>query len=168
MSSADVLINQQIFDYSIDLILVTDRQGNFLRISPSCRAVLGYEPTEMVGRSAIDFLYPPDLENTRAMMRAARINHVTRHFECRYVHKNGKIRLLIWTGVYVDAVERHFFIGRDITAARIDETFTEIAQIIAQMNTKVETIHQTLDEKTVKIMNEDDSASTITVDTNPA
>ena len=58
-------INQRIFDTSLDLILVVDRQGHFLRVSPSARAILGHKPEEMIGRNAEDFIYAADLENTR-------------------------------------------------------------------------------------------------------
>ena len=76
-------INQRIFETSLDLILVVDRQGNFLRVSPSSLAILGYRPEELVGRSAADFLYSEDLDSTRQEMRLARSGHLMRNFECR-------------------------------------------------------------------------------------
>jgi PAS domain-containing protein len=42
---------QQVFDASLDLILVTDRQGNFIGVSPSSLATLGYRPEEMIGHA---------------------------------------------------------------------------------------------------------------------
>ncbi len=108
-------INQQIFDTSLDLIFVVDRRGTFIRVSPSAHPILGYDPLEMVGRSARLFLYPPDLDNTRNEMRLARRGKTMRNFECRYVHKNGRIVPLSWMGVWSEPEERHFFIGRDIS-----------------------------------------------------
>jgi PAS domain S-box-containing protein len=108
-------INQRIFDTSLDLILVVDRQGNFLRVSPSSRAILGYDPSEMVGRSARLFLYPPDLDSTRNEMRLARRGRVMRNFECRYIHKDGRTVPLSWMGVWSEPEQEHFFIGRDIS-----------------------------------------------------
>ncbi len=69
----------------------------------------------MVGHSARLFLYPPDLDNTRNEMRLARRGKVTRNFECRYVHKNGRVVPLSWMGVWSEAEQQHFFIGRDIS-----------------------------------------------------
>jgi PAS domain-containing protein len=40
-------INQRIFDTSLDLILVVDRRGDVLRVSPSSRAILGFAPEEL-------------------------------------------------------------------------------------------------------------------------
>jgi PAS domain S-box-containing protein len=108
-------INQRIFDTSLDLILVVDRRGDFLRVSPSSLAILGYPPDEMTGRSAKEFVHADDLEDTRSNMRLARRGRLPRTFECRYLHKNGHPVPLAWTGVWSEPDERYFFIGRDMT-----------------------------------------------------
>nr|WP_249158340.1 PAS domain S-box protein [Bradyrhizobium jicamae] len=106
---------QRIFDSSNDLILVTDTQGNFVQVSPSSKMIIGYDPAEMVGHSAVEFIHPDDLENTRNEMRAARRGMSKRNFETRYVSKDGKDVALNWTGTWSEPVRRHFFIGRDLT-----------------------------------------------------
>src|SRR4051794_7069770 len=73
-------INQRIFETSLDLILVVERRGTIIRVSPSSMAILGYQPNEMVGRSAAEFLYHEDLDRTRDEMRAARRGRETRNF----------------------------------------------------------------------------------------
>ncbi|MEX0591543.1 MAG: ATP-binding protein [Xanthobacteraceae bacterium] len=108
-------INQRIFESSLDLILVVDRKGEFIRVSPSSMTILGYAPEEMVGQSARQFLFPEDLDPTRQEMRLARRGRETRNFDCRYVHKSGKVVPIAWTGVWSEAEQQHFFIGRDMT-----------------------------------------------------
>jgi PAS domain S-box-containing protein len=108
-------INQRIFDTSLDLILVVDRRGNFLRASPSSIAILGYKPDEMIGRSAQDFVHPDDLDHTRDNMRSARRGQLPRNFECRYLHKDGHPVPLAWTGIWSEPDGQYFFIGRDMT-----------------------------------------------------
>src|SRR5215470_3068315 len=108
-------INRRIFETSLDLILVVDRHGNFMRVSPSSFALLGYEPGEMIGHSAVEFVYPDDLESTRKEMRTARRGQVTRNFECRYVHKQGHAVAIMWAGVWSEPEQQYFFIGRDMT-----------------------------------------------------
>jgi PAS domain S-box-containing protein len=108
-------INRRVFETSLDLIMVTDRGGRILRISPSARTLLGYETAEMVGRVASDFIHPEDLDPTRDEMRIARKGRAPRYFDCRYVHKAGHAVALNWTGVWADADQHHFFIGRDMT-----------------------------------------------------
>ena len=42
---------RRIFETSQDLIMVMDARGFLVQISPSCEAILGYRPEEMIGRS---------------------------------------------------------------------------------------------------------------------
>ena len=112
-----------IFDTSLDLILVTDHQGNFIRVSPSSLTILGYQPDDMVGKSAVEFICADDLDPTREEMRLARRGKELRNFETRYVHRDGRVVPLAWSGVWSEAVRRHFFIGRDMTEIkRLAET----------------------------------------------
>src|SRR5579872_4941105 len=46
----------RIFATSLDLILVTDRVGNFIQVSPSALPLLGYTPAEMIGHSGAEFI----------------------------------------------------------------------------------------------------------------
>jgi PAS domain S-box-containing protein len=108
-------INQRIFETSLDLILVVDRRGTFTRVSPSALAIIGYPPGDMVGRSATEFVFQDDLENTRQEMRLARRGLEMRNFDCRYRHKDGRVVPLSWTGVWSEPEQQHFFIGRDMT-----------------------------------------------------
>jgi diguanylate cyclase (GGDEF)-like protein/PAS domain S-box-containing protein len=106
---------KRLFETSLDLILVTDRHGVFLRVSPSSYATIGYKPEEMVGRSGKEFILSEDLDSTRHEMRLARNGHSIQNFEARYVHKNGNIVPLAWCGVWSEPEQKHFFFGRDMT-----------------------------------------------------
>jgi PAS domain S-box-containing protein len=46
---------------STDMITRHDPAGRYLYISPAGRAVSGYEPRELIGRSPYDFIHPDDL-----------------------------------------------------------------------------------------------------------
>jgi diguanylate cyclase (GGDEF)-like protein/PAS domain S-box-containing protein len=109
---------RRVFETSLDLILVTDRHGSFIRVSPSSAAILGYQPDEMIGHSAVEFIHRDDLDPTRNEMRSARLGRETRNFETRYVHKDGRDVTLAWTGVWSEPEQRHYFIGRDMTEAK--------------------------------------------------
>jgi len=70
--SQEIEERQRIFETSQDLILVTDTKGSFVQVSPSSMTILGYRPEEMIGHSAVEFIHPEDLDNTRQEMRSAR------------------------------------------------------------------------------------------------
>jgi diguanylate cyclase (GGDEF)-like protein/PAS domain S-box-containing protein len=110
--------NERLFQASLDLILVTDGQGTFVRVSPISMAILGYAPEEMIGRSGGEFVYPEDLEATRNEMRLARRGQNMRNFETRYVHKQGQIVPLAWSGVWSEPEQKYFFTGRDVTESK--------------------------------------------------
>jgi diguanylate cyclase (GGDEF)-like protein/PAS domain S-box-containing protein len=113
--------NRRLFETSLDLILVTNRYGLIERVSPSVFSILGYEPEEMVGSYGSDFVYPADLDNTREEMRLARNGRHMRNFETRYLHKNGEVITLVWSGVWSEPEQKHFFTGRDISERKIFE-----------------------------------------------
>jgi PAS domain S-box-containing protein len=119
---------QRIFETSQDLILVTDTAGTFVQVSPSSMTILGYEPTEMIGHSAVGFIHPDDLDSTREEMRSARRGAHMRNFETRYIHKDGRAVTLTWMGVWSEPVKRHFFVGRDLTEKRAAEAQLRQAQ----------------------------------------
>jgi PAS domain S-box-containing protein len=126
--SQEIEERRRIFDSSNDLILVTDTAGNFIQVSPSVTAILGYQPSDMIGHSAVEFIHPEDLEHTRREMRAARRGQSKRNFETRYVNKEGKAVALNWTGNWSEPVRRHFFIGRDLTEKQAAEAQLRHAQ----------------------------------------
>jgi PAS domain S-box-containing protein len=126
--SQEIEERQRIFETSQDLILVTDTAGNFVQVSPSAFAILGYRPDEMIGHSAVEFIHPDDLDPTRQEMRAARRGQQMRSFEARYPHKDGHTVVLNWMGTWSEPARRHFFIGRDVTEQRAAETQLRQAQ----------------------------------------
>jgi PAS domain S-box-containing protein len=92
-----------------------ERRGTFIQVSPSSLAILGYAPDEMVGRSSAEFIHPADLEPTRAEVRKARHGGLIRHFDARYLRKDGQPVPLTWTGVWSEDDAQYFFTGRDMT-----------------------------------------------------
>jgi PAS domain S-box-containing protein len=121
---------RRIFETSQDLIMIADRDGQLVQVSPSCETILGYTPAEMIGRNGGDFLHPDDLPKAREEMRASRRGRRTRSSDSRYIHKQGHVVTLSWTASWSEPVQRHFFIGRDMTESRLaQETLQESEQL---------------------------------------
>ena len=133
---------KRLFDTSLDLIMVTDRRGRFIDISPSALAILGYRPEEMIGRIGTEFIYPEDLDRTRNEMREARRGRLTRNFETRYVHKSGHSVTLDWTGLWLESEQVHCFIGRDVTQAKLTERMKDefVATVSHELRTPLTSI----------------------------
>jgi PAS domain S-box-containing protein len=121
---------RRIFETSQDLILVMDARGYLVQISPSCEAILGYRPEEMIGRSGVDFIHPDHLDNSREEMRAARRGEPTKISDTRCMHKDGHAVWLSWLGTWSKPAKRYFFVGRDMTESRkAQETLRESEQL---------------------------------------
>ncbi len=121
---------RRIFETSQDLIMVMDSRGSLVQISPSCEAVLGYRPREMIGRSGADFIHPDHLENARREMRALRGGQRPTIADTRYIHKDGREVRLSWLGTWSEPVKRFFFVGRDMTESRrAQQTLRESEQL---------------------------------------
>ncbi len=110
---------ERIFETSQDLILVLDSKGSLVQISPSCETILGYRPDEMIGHSGVEFIHPDDLEMSRSEMRAMRRGERGKMSDTRVTHKDGREVSLSWLGTWSEPVQRYFFVGRDMTEARI-------------------------------------------------
>jgi PAS domain S-box-containing protein len=110
---------RRIFETSQDLIMVMDSRGRLVQISPSCEAILGYQPEEMIGRSGEDFIHPDHLETSRKEMRAARRGQHPKISDTRCIHKTGREVWLSWLGTWSEPARRFFFVGRDMTESRL-------------------------------------------------
>jgi PAS domain S-box-containing protein len=121
---------RRIFEASQDLILISDSRGHLAQISPSCEAILGYRPEEMIGRSGVDFIHPDHLENSREEMRALRRGGRVKISDTRCIHKDGREVWLSWLGSWSEPVKRYFFVGRDMTESRLaQESLRESAEL---------------------------------------
>ncbi len=121
---------RRVFETSQDLIMVMDSRGFLVQISPSCEAILGYRPDEMVGRSGVDFIHPEHLEKARDEMRTARRGLRPKISDTRCIHKTGREVWLSWLGTWSESANRFFFVGRDMTEGRrAQETLRESEQL---------------------------------------
>jgi PAS domain S-box-containing protein len=75
-----------------DLICEADREGRFLYVSPNYRDALGYEPTELSGRSYIDLIHPDDRDKMRQRLARGSEALPTGQTQFRFQHRNGEWR----------------------------------------------------------------------------
>ncbi|MCA9714724.1 MAG: PAS domain S-box protein [Myxococcales bacterium] len=108
-----------------DCALVVGADGRFIRASESVRAVLGYEPEEMIGRSPGEFTHAEDVAPGDEKVAEARVTagHVAApSFVARVRHKRGGWRYL--SSVLLDLTSEPLYGGilmlvRDVTAREL-------------------------------------------------
>jgi len=80
------------------LVAEVDADGLFTYVNPTARQVFGYAPEECIGRSALEFIHPEDLERTRqAFADWAQRHERTVTIENRVVHRNGSVSYKLWS-----------------------------------------------------------------------
>ncbi|HXH45573.1 MAG TPA: PAS domain S-box protein [Bradyrhizobium sp.] len=144
---------RQIFETSQDLIMIMDAHGHIAQISPSSEIILGYRPDEMIGRSGADFIHPGHLEQSRAEMRAMRGGARVQLADTRCFHRNGHEVWLSWLGSWSEQAHRFFFVGRDMTEARLAQESLRESERLARniVETSLDAFVQT--DETGRILN---------------
>ncbi len=75
---------------STDMIARHDAQGRFLYVSPACRILVGYEPEELIGHSAFEFVHPDDIPKVDESRLSIIDQPVLSTTEFRMLCKNGQ------------------------------------------------------------------------------
>ena len=123
-----------------DIIACYDPDTRFTFLSPSVRTLLGYEPDELIGQSAIAYMHPRDIRRVVKSFRdhAAAGPHAA-PFRCEYraLHKNGSIVWLetrpraVFDPVTADLIEFQD-VARDVTERKAMEAALAAARAEAE------------------------------------
>ena len=115
-------------EHALEIITVQDAKGIFIYVNDAVVRSLGYAIDEMLGRNALDFMYPDERdslnERFRALLKSADQQPELNRFEYRFLHKNGS---WVWLeSVAVNALANPSVAGimahsRDITRRKANE-----------------------------------------------
>ncbi|WKE64798.1 diguanylate cyclase [Gallaecimonas kandeliae] len=115
MALASPLLLEKTLDLLLDLVCVVDPQGRFVYVSAACQPILGYSPEELLGSNMIDLVHPEDRERTRAVASQINEGMALRHFENRYLHKDGHDVWMSWSARWSEDDKLRLAVGRDVT-----------------------------------------------------
>ncbi|MEE9552820.1 MAG: PAS domain S-box protein [candidate division Zixibacteria bacterium] len=79
--------NNSIFDSFLDFYIRTDIKGIIRKVSPSCFAITGYTPEELLGRKAVDFY--PDPKHWERLIETLLLNGAVYDYEVTFRNKAG-------------------------------------------------------------------------------
>ncbi|MBV9453558.1 MAG: PAS domain S-box protein [Rubrobacter sp.] len=133
---------RMITDNSTDIISKHTPEGVYTYASPACRFLLGYEPHELIGRSAYELLHPEDIEAIRETHSSMLKLPVVYTASYRIRRKDGSYGRFETTSRTIqdpktNAVQEIIAVSRDITVRRQAEeererSLTRELQIRAQ------------------------------------
>lgn len=151
---------RSLVEYSTDLVTIIEPDGKIAYASPAADYVVGYDPTDLVGRSAFELVHPEDRETVQETFYSAveepdQVPTATYRFQhadgsWRYVESRGSNKL------EDPAIEGFVVNTRDITqrkrmAQRIRENRNKItrlhdtAAVLRQCDTTTEVCERTVD-----------------------
>jgi PAS domain S-box-containing protein len=104
------------FNYSLDLMIISDLESRILRVNNSWEKTFGYTDEELKGQSLISFLHPADFDSTlQAKSKEQETGQPSIDFENRYRCKDGSYKWLSWNSItFVKDGVMYGFV-RDIT-----------------------------------------------------
>ncbi|MEW6510762.1 MAG: PAS domain S-box protein [Bacteroidota bacterium] len=139
-----------------DWIWETDTDGRYTYASPKVRDLLGYDPTEVLGKRQKDFMHPEDAQRFSLHM----MTHLSRGepfsgLVHRHIRKDGSIVVLETSGVPVTDDQNRFRgyrgIDRDVTARKHGEE--ELARLKMAVEQAAESILITETDGTIVFVN---------------
>jgi len=98
-----------------DLVMEMDSEGKFTFVSPQIFDMFGYTEEESIGRTAMDFIHPDDIEKC---MKAMKTLDKVKNIEYRLRHKDGHYVWVSTSGRYIPDDDGGFKVVsvlRDIT-----------------------------------------------------
>jgi PAS domain S-box-containing protein len=112
-----------------DIILEIKLNGIVTYVSPQCYNIMGYQPTELLGKNSLNYIYPEDvLTIADAMKNALQTKEMILVRRYRLLHKCGDIVYASARGKYVkvNGTDRFIVTIRDITAQiRVEQKLRE-------------------------------------------
>lgn len=120
-----LFIYKQMVINSIHLFGNIDRNGYFQFVSGACKKILGYESSELKGKHYSDLLHPNDYISTGNVIQEAIESGMLANFSNRYIHKDGQVVFIDWSGVWSEGDGTLYCVGRDITEQQEKKAYFE-------------------------------------------
>lgn len=84
------------FGVNLDLLLIADLEGNFVKMNKEWEILLGYPIEELEKRKFLEFVHPEDIPSTLEAMSRLGKNEQVLEFVNRYRRKDGSYRYIEW------------------------------------------------------------------------
>lgn len=129
----------RMWDVSPDLLTVVDAEGIIHRVNPAWQTLLGYEPSDLIGRLILDLVQDEDRPAAEKALKASLTGSVAR-IELRLRHAQGHDEWIAWVGA--SSAYEVFGVGRHITQQKAAEAALRTTEEQLRQAQKLEAIGQ--------------------------
>lgn len=117
-----------IVENAADVIFSLDRDGHFTKLSPAAKKMLGYEPSELVGKNCLEIVLKSDAETTVRALQDIRGDSKSSEFESRVTRADGSDINILWSVQWSDPDDSFFCVAHDITERKAAEQVIKEAE----------------------------------------
>ncbi len=129
----------RVWSNSQDLLCILDQNGIFQAANPAWFAILGWHPSEIVGRHHLSVNHLDHRNASEAvLLRAARVN--VSAYETRLLHKDGSDRWISWVATGEENLV--YASGRDVTDEKAAQADLKATQEALRQSQKMEAVGQ--------------------------
>jgi PAS domain S-box-containing protein len=129
-----------IWRMSQDLLGVTDVDGVWQSVNPACQKILGWQESEVIGRTAEWLLHPDDLGEFASGVAKLAAGEALSNKEVRIKARDGAYKTFSWTAVPSD--RSVYIVARDITEQRAQADALAEAEERLRQAQKMESLGQ--------------------------
>jgi len=108
-------IRNRFYDYSIDMLAVSNFEGYFMDINSGWSKTLQWSYSELLTKKWLEIVHPDDISNTLNEFQKLLSGTVITDFTNRYITKEGKYKHLQWTSIPDTNNKLIFSIVKDVT-----------------------------------------------------
>jgi PAS domain S-box-containing protein len=120
-----------------DALLAIDTQGIIRYVAPNWTRLYGYELSETIGRSFVDFVHPDDVTHCLAALQETIESDLVPAIEHRILHKNGQWSWMNTKGIHDPRKGEVTVTCHDITARKLDQEKLKELALVASKTTDI-------------------------------
>lgn len=113
---------EQLFDKSTDMICIVGLDGNFRKLNKAFQRLLNLPLEQLIGTPFLNYIHPEDIEKSKEKVQQFIKGAIEiKHFDNRYLSRNGEYRWLRWSSISLISNEFIFGIAHDVTENKRNE-----------------------------------------------
>ena len=120
-------ILDKFFKLPMNLHVIVNFDCTILKVNKGWETILGFTSDELVGSNIFALVHPNDVKISMQESDKLKTDHNLYYFENRYKTKQGKYRLIAWSGTASIDEQSIYAIGVDITERRLIEDKLKLA-----------------------------------------